>query len=258
MIVVLSPSKGQEFETPAKTKKRSTPRDLSHSALLITEARKISRPGLKRLMDISTDLAKINHSRFKNFTTPFSLDNAKQCIFAFTGDAYNQIPLEQYTAAELTYMQKHLRIISGLYGSLRPLDLIQAYRLEMKTKLANPRGSNLYQFWGKHITNSINKDLAKQKEKVLVNLASSEYFKSVKHRLIDGRVLNIDFKETRARETRVIAIFAKRACGAMTNYIMRNQIEHAEDIKSFDFGGYKFDKKNSMDNYWIFERKQIS
>ena len=149
-----------------------------------------------------------------------------------------------------------MRILSGLYGCLRPLDLIQPYRLEMKTKLGNPRGENLYQFWGERITQSLNKELKKQKEPVLVNLASNEYFKSVKPKLLEGRLLNITFKETKNAKTRVVAIFAKRARGMMTDYIIRNRIENPSDLKKFKNDGYRFSKELSDDNQWTFERPQ--
>jgi hypothetical protein len=190
------------------------------------------------------------------FNTPFTTKNAKQAIFAFKGDVYSGLDLDKFTEDDYAYAQDHLRIISGLYGCLRPLDLIQPYRLEMKTKLNNDRGENLYQFWGDRITESLNKKLKKQKEPVLVNLASNEYFKSVKPKLLAGRLLTINFKETKDRKTRVVAIFAKRARGMMADYIIRNRVEKPEDIKKFKMGGYKFSKSLSDDKQWTFERPQ--
>lgn len=256
MIITLSPSKGQDFDTPGKTKKHSTPVALKDSQLLIKELKKIKPAGIRELMDVSENIAKLNADRFKTFKTPFTTGNAKQAIFAFKGDVYSGIDVESFTADDLAYAQKHLRILSGLYGCLRPLDLIQPYRLEMKTKLANSRGDNLYQFWGERITENINKELVKQKEPVLVNLASNEYFKSVKPKLLEGRLLNINFKETKGGKTRVVAIFAKRARGMMTDYILRNRIEEPEDIKKFTAGGYRYSKAHSDDKQWTFTRKQ--
>lgn len=256
MIITLSPSKGQDFSEPAKTKKYTTPVALDDSQLLIKELRKINSSELQTLMDISENIAKLNVARVKDFKTPFTTSNAKQAVFAFKGDVYSGIDVENFSAADLDYAQKHLRILSGLYGCLRPLDLIQPYRLEMKTKLKNPRGDNLYQFWGESITDRLNNELVKQQEPVLVNLASNEYFKSVKPKLLEGRLLNIAFKETKDGKTRVVAIFAKRARGMMTDYILRNRIEKPEDLKRFKEGGYKFSKNDSDDKQWTFVRPQ--
>ena len=256
MIITLSPSKGQDFSEPAKTKKHTLPAALDDSQLLIKELRKIKTDELQELMGISENIAKLNVGRVKDFKTPFTTDNAKQAIFAFKGDVYSGINIENFSADDLAYAQKHLRMLSGLYGCLRPLDLIQPYRLEMKTKLKNPRGDNLYQFWDERITDSINKELVKQQEPVLVNLASNEYFKSVKPKLLKGRLLNINFKETKDGKTRIVAIYAKRARGMMTDYILRNRIENPEDMKKFKVGGYKFSKADSDDKQWTFERPQ--
>lgn len=256
MLVTLSPSKGQDFEEPALSKKHSKPADLKDSELLIKELRKINSKQLQEMMDISENIAELNVDRYKTFKTPFTTKNAKQAIFAFKGDVYSGLELSSFDEDDYAYAQDHLRILSGLYGCLRPLDLIQPYRLEMKTKLKNERGDNLYQFWDDRITKSINKELKKQKEAVLVNLASNEYFKSVKPKLLEGRLLNINFKETKNGKTRVVAIFAKRARGMMADYIIRNRIEDPEDLKKFRLGGYKFNKDLSDDKQWTFERPQ--
>lgn len=256
MIITLSPSKGQDFETPAKTKKHTVPVALDDSQLLIKELRKVKTDELQDMMSISENIAKLNVDRIKKFKAPFTTDNAKQAIFAFKGDVYSGINIENFSADDLAYAQKHLRILSGLYGYLRPLDLIQPYRLEMKTKLKNPRGENLYQFWGDSITERLNKELEKQQEAVLVNLASNEYFKSVKPKLLKGRLLSINFKETKNGKTRIVAIFAKRARGMMADYILRNRIEKPEDLKKFKEGDYKFSKADSDDKQWTFVRPQ--
>lgn len=256
MIITLSPSKGQDFETPALTKKYSRPADLKDSELLIRELRKIKAAELQELMAVSSNIAALNVSRYQSFKTPFTAKNAKQAILAFKGDVYGGIDIEHFTAEDFEYAQDHLRILSGLYGCLRPLDLIQPYRLEMKTKLKNPRGDNLYQFWGENITDSLNRALAQQQEPVLINLASNEYFKSVKPKLLDGRLLNVNFKETRNGNTRVVAIFAKRARGMMADYIIRNRIESPAGIKKFRQQGYRFAAELSDDRQWTFERPQ--
>lgn len=256
MLITLSPSKGQDFETIAPSKKHSKPAQLQDSELLIKQLKKIKLLDLQSLMSISENIARLNVSRYKSFNTPFTSKNAKQAIFAFKGDVYGGIDVENFSEEDLAYAQDHLRILSGLYGCLRPLDLIQPYRLEMKTKLGNPRGKDLYQFWGDSITDKLNKALKKQQEPVLVNLASNEYFKSVKPKLLAGRLLNITFKETKNGKTRVVAIFAKRARGLMTDYIIRNRIEKPNDLKKFKVGGYKFNKALSDDKQWTFERPQ--
>lgn len=256
MLITLSPSKGQDFETPAQSKTYTKPEALKDSELLIGELRKIKQKDIQDLMSVSENIAKLSVDRYKAFKTPFTPKNAKQAIFAFKGDVYSGIDIEKYREADLKYAQNHLRILSGLYGCLRPLDLIQPYRLEMKTKLKNARGDNLYQFWGNSITDQLNRQLEKQKQPVLVNLASNEYFKSVRPRQLKGRLLNINFKETKDGNTRVVAIFAKRARGMMADYILRNRIEKPEDIKKFREGGYRFSKSLSDDRQWTFERPQ--
>jgi cytoplasmic iron level regulating protein YaaA (DUF328/UPF0246 family) len=256
MLITLSPSKGQDFDSPALTRKYSKPRDLKQSEQLIKELRKIKSKQLQSLMSVSENIANLNVERYKKFTTPFTTKNSKQAIFAFKGDVYSGFDLDNFNEDDFAYAQNHLRILSGLYGYLRPLDLIQPYRLEMKTKLKNPRGDNLYQFWDTKITDSINKELKDQQQPVVVNLASNEYFKAVKPGLLDGRLLNINFKETKNGKSRVVAIFAKRARGMMADYIIRNRIENPEDIKKFNLEGYTFNKTMSDDSQWTFERPQ--
>jgi cytoplasmic iron level regulating protein YaaA (DUF328/UPF0246 family) len=256
MLITLSPSKGQDFEEPSLSKKYSKPADLKDSELLVKELRKVKSKELQEMMAVSENIAKLNVERYKTFQTPFTTKNAKQAIFAFKGDVYGGLDLTTFDENDFSYAQDHLRILSGLYGCLRPLDLIQPYRLEMKTRLKNARGDNLYQFWDDRITKSLNKELKKQQEPVLVNLASNEYFKSVKPKLLEGRLLNINFKETKDGKTRVVAIFAKRARGMMADYIIRNRIEDPEDLKKFKLGGYRFNKSLSDDKQWTFERPQ--
>lgn len=256
MLITLSPSKGQDFDSPSPSNTYSKPESLKDSELLIKELRKYKRQDIQQLMAVSENIAQLNAERFKSFKTPFTTKNAKQAIFAFKGDVYSGIEIEEYREADLHYAQDHLRILSGLYGCLRPLDLIQPYRLEMKTRLTNTRGENLYQFWGDSITDTLNKQLEKQKAPVLVNLASNEYFKSVKPKKLKGRLLNINFKETRDGKTRIVAIFAKRARGMMADYILRNRIEKPEQIKKFNQGGYRFSRELSDDKQWTFVRPQ--
>jgi len=256
MIITLSPSKGQDFETPTPSKLFTLPEQLDDSQLLINEAKKLDMESVRELMDVSENISNLNVQRFQDWQLPFNTNNAKAALFAFKGDVYSGIEKDKYDDGDLAYAQDHLRILSGLYGALRPMDLIQPYRLEMKTKLENPRGDNLYQFWGERITEKLNESLKNQKENTLVNLASNEYYKSVKPKLIDGRILNVSFKEVKDGKSRILAVYAKKARGMMTDFILRNRIEHAEDIKDFGTANYKFSKAESTDDNWVFARPQ--
>lgn len=256
MIITLSPSKGQDFETPAQTTVHSVPQQLDQSQILIDSIKHFDSSAIRELMSVSENIANLNVQRFQDFSTPFNLKNAKQALYAFKGDVYSTIDVEHYSDSALEFAQQHLRILSGLYGYLRPLDLIQPYRLEMKTRLENPRGHNLYSFWDDRITELLNTDLQQQAESTLVNLASNEYFKSIKVKNLQGRLLNINFKETKNGETRVIAIFAKRARGMMADWIIRKQIEISEDLKAFNLENYHFDAELSDDAQWTYTRPQ--
>lgn len=256
MLITLSPSKGQDFDVNLPTSFHQQPRFLDQSQQLIEELREYDVPDVRDMMTVSENIAVLNVERFHTFSQPFNEDNAKPALFAFKGDVYSGIQKDKYSEDDLKYAQDHLRILSGLYGALRPMDLIQPYRLEMKTKLKNPRGDNLYQFWGDRITDSLNNDLEDQQEATLVNLASNEYWKSVKPRKLHGRIIDIAFKEIKDGKSRVIAIFAKRARGMMTDYILRNRIEDSEEIKEFNEGGYEFSPSESSESTWVFTRPQ--
>ena len=256
MLITLSPSKGQDFEVALPTSMHTQPRQLNDSQLLIDELKKYDVADVRQMMSVSENIAALNVERFHTFTRPFNQNNAKPALFAFKGDVYSGIEKDQYSEEDLQYAQDHLRILSGLYGALRPMDLIQPYRLEMKTKLDNPRGSNLYQFWDERITDSLNNDLETQQEATLINLASNEYFKAVKPKKLQGRLLNIAFKETKGDKTRVIAVFAKRARGMMTDFILRNRIENSPDLKEFNQAGYEYSPSASTENQWVFTRLQ--
>ena len=256
MLITLSPSKGQDFEQAAPTKTYTVPEQLKDSKELIAQLKNYSQGEIAKMMSISENLSKLNHQRYRDFTTPFTPQNAKQALFAFKGDVYSGINTSSMNQADFDYAQKHLRILSGLYGCLRPLDLMQPYRLEMKTKLPSKRGDNLYQFWGNSITELLNQAIDQQKGKVLVNLASNEYYKSVKPNAINGKIINIAFKENKEGKSRIIAIYAKKARGMMTDFIIRNRIETIDGIKAFDYADYKFDKRVSKDDLFVFSRKQ--
>ena len=254
MLIIISPAKTQDF-TPLPTAIAHTePEYLSESSLLMAELRKKKPAALGKLMDISDKLVELNYSRIQQWQTPFTTENAKQALFAFKGDVYTGIPVEEYGDEELQYAQQHLRILSGLYGLLRPLDLMQPYRLEMKIKLKNKRGVDLYKFWGSRLTDGLNKDLQQQKEAVLVNLASNEYFKALQPKNIKARIITPQFKEFKNGKYSTVALFSKRARGMMTNYILRNRIEEPEAVKGFNQEGYSFSEPQSKADEWVFVR----
>ncbi len=205
-------------------------------------------------MSISDNLATLNAQRYESYEQPFSLDNAKQSVLAFKGDVYNGLNTDGLTPNDLRFAQEHLRILSGLYGLLRPLDLIQPYRLEMGTKLKNKKGKDLYAFWGNKITELLNEDLATQKDKILVNLASKEYFKAIQPRDLEGKLLTISFKEYRDDKYKVIAFNAKKARGLMSRFIIQKRIMDVEKIKTFDLEDYFFNPDLSDDKEWVFTR----
>jgi len=256
MLITLSPSKGQDFELAAPTQTHTIPVQLDDSVVLIENLKKLSKEDIKDMMSISENLSELNFNRYHDFSTPFTQQNAKQALFAFKGDVYSGINTASMNQADYEYAQNHLRILSGLYGSLKPLDLIQPYRLEMKTKLPTSRGENLYQFWAQSITDQLNESLENQKEKIVVNLASQEYWKSVKPKELNGTVINVAFKENKDGKSRIIAIFAKKARGMMADFLIRNRVETVEGIKGFDYADYKFDANASTDDLFVFTRMQ--
>ena len=256
MLITLSPSKGQDFEHASPTQTYTIPQQLKLSGQLVQQLKTLPVQEIKKLMSISDNLAQLNYERYKDFNTPFNPQNAKQALFAFKGDVYSGISTASMNQTDFEYAQDHLRILSGLYGCLRPLDLIQAYRLEMKTKLKTRKSENLYKFWGVTITEILNKDLSKHKEKILVNLASNEYWKSVNPKMIDSKIINIAFKENKDGKSRIIAIYAKKARGMMTDFIIRNRIETTKSLKEFDYAGYKYDESVSKNDLFVFSRKQ--
>ena len=256
MLITLSPSKGQDFELAAPTNTFTIPQQLKDSEKLIKQLRKLSVEEIKKLMSLSDNLAELNFQRYKDFGLPFNQQNAKQAIFAFKGDVYSGINTSSMTQQDFEYAQNHVRILSGLYGYLRPLDLIQPYRLEMKTKLENSKGADLYQFWGESITNFLNDEFKTHSQKVLVNLASNEYWKSVQPKKINAKVINVAFKEIKDGKARIIAIFAKKARGMMTDFIVRNRVETVDGLKDFNYENYKFDASASNENSFVFTRPQ--
>ncbi|PXW86404.1 hypothetical protein C8R34_11410 [Nitrosomonas sp. Nm84] len=256
MIIVISPAKTLDFETPPITHEYTQPGFLDDSAELIDELRKLEPDQVGKLMSISPKLAVLNSNRYFTWERPFTLKNAKQAVLAFKGDVYMGLDADTLTATELAFAQDHLRILSGLYGVLRPLDLMQAYRLEMGTQFKNPRGNNLYEFWGEKITQALNQDLQKQKSDILINLASIEYFQSVQPNKLNARIITPIFKDEKNGIYKIISFFAKKARGLMSRYIIQNKITNPEGIQRFDVVGYQFSENDSGKNEWIFTRAE--
>jgi uncharacterized protein len=255
MLVVISPAKKLDVESSVeKTLKHSKPAMLKPAQELIGVARQLSYKQLAKLMKLSEPLAKLNQQRYRDFTVPFTKINAKQAALTFNGDTYQGLDALSFSDTEHEYAQQHLRILSGLYGVLRPLDLIQAYRLEMGTKLKTEKGQNLYDFWGEQITKNLNKTLLSTESKYLINCASNEYFKAVKLDLIKANVLTPVFKQVKNGEARMLGMMAKRARGAMARYIVQNKVERLVDLKEFKADGYRFQSKLSDSDKFVFHR----
>ncbi|MEZ4886103.1 MAG: peroxide stress protein YaaA [Chitinophagales bacterium] len=255
MLTLLSPAKTLDFEKEPVIDTYSQAAMLQNTEYLIKKIRRLSIKQIENLMNISENLADLNHQRYANFHTPFTPQNAKQAVLAFKGDVYIGLDAESFSTEDFEFAQNHLRILSGLYGLLRPLDLIQAYRLEMGTKLkVTPTKDNLYKYWDAQITKKINEILETQKEQVVVNLASNEYFKAVKPKLVKGRILTPIFKDFKNGEYKIISFFAKKARGSMARYIIQNRITHLDDIKAFNTEGYCYKEQLSKENEWVFTR----
>lgn len=257
MLIVVSPAKKLDFETPSPTPKYTQSTLLTHSQELIDRCVKLTPADLSSLMGISDQLAGLNAARFGEWTLPFTTDNAKQAVLAFSGDVYTGLQAYDFDEKSFDFAQDHLRILSGLYGLLKPLDLVQAYRLEMGTKLDNERGKNLYEFWGDIITDNLNSAIAEQGDDVLINLASNEYFKSVKKKNLNATIITPAFKDWKNGQYKMISFYAKKARGLMANYVIKNKITHVDDLKNFNSAGYGFSEALSKGNDWVFTRKEI-
>ena len=227
MLAIISPSKTQDF-SPCDINSFTQIRQLDYTQKLVNILKNQTQSQISKLMSLSEKLSKLNFDRFQAFKTPFSLDNAKQALLAFKGDVYNGINASSLSAKDLDFAQKNVRMLSGLYGVLRPLDLIQPYRLEMGTKLGNAQGKNLYDYWGSGISEVLNED----EEKLIVNLASNEYFKAIDKKLLKAQILDIVFKEKKKDTYKDIGIYDKRARGLMSNYIIRNRLPDEEVLKN--------------------------
>ena len=254
MLIVISPAKTLDYDTPPATAEYTQPRFLDRSRELVDNLRNYSALDLVELMKLSMKLAELNFERYYDWKPPFTPGNAKQAVLAMKGDVYTGLDAETLSEEGFTFAQGHLRILSGLYGVLRPLDLMQPYRLEMGTRLPNEHGKDLYAFWGSTITEAVNRDLAEQGDDVLVNLASNEYFKSVKPRLVEGRIITPQFKEAKGGAYRMIGVYAKRARGLMSRYIIQNRLSDPESIKAFALDGYRYNDGLTSGDQWVFTR----
>jgi len=256
MIILLSPAKSLDYESPLPTKKNTQPRFIEDSEILVKQLRTMTPAEIGKLMSISDKLADLNAERYTTWETDFTTENSRPCLFAFTGDVYQGMDLSEWKTPDFTLAQKQIRILSGLYGLLRPLDLMQPYRLEMGTKLENARGKNLYEFWGEKITDLINSDLKKSGSNFIVNLASNEYFSSVKKKSLAGDLITPVFKDEKNGKYKIIAFYAKKARGMMADYIVRNNITDVAGLKKFKTSGYKFSKADSTDDQLVFMREE--
>ncbi|WPC74667.1 peroxide stress protein YaaA [Vibrio porteresiae] len=256
MLIVVSPAKTLDYESPLTTERHTLPELTEYSVELIEVCKTLSPQAIAELMKVSDNIAGLNVARFAQWTPHFDFDNARQAIFAFKGDVYTGLEAETLSDDDLSYAQQHLRMLSGLYGVLKPLDLMQPYRLEMGTKLTNPRGTNLYQFWGNIITDKINEALAEQGDNVLVNLASNEYFKAVKPKAVDGTIITPIFKDAKNGQYKVISFFAKKARGMMARFIIDRQIGSIDELKQFDTAGYYYVPEESTATELVFKREE--
>ncbi len=253
MIVVISPSKTLDFSGKSKGE-YTIPDFVENSIELLKVLCKLTVSEIAELMDLSEKLAVLNYRRYHDFSIPFTLENSRQAIYAFKGDVYEGLDAEAFTQEDIKYAQSHLRIISGLYGLLRPLDLIQPYRLEMGIKLSNQNYKNLYEYWGNKITVKLNELLKTGGNNLLVNLASTEYFKVLNPKLFNARLVTPVFKERKNREYKVIPIFAKKARGLMASYIIKHRVENSDGIKQFREDGYGFNPNLSTETELVFTR----
>jgi len=256
MLIVISPAKTLDLESDYKAPAMTQPELLIDSRKLVKIMRNYDADGLSELMKTSEAISTLNVERFRQWKTPFTENNARPALFTFKGDVYTGLEVEKFSTADLNYAQKHLRILSGLYGALKPLDLMQAYRLEMGTDLDNERGKNLYAFWGDKVTRQINEDLAAQKDDVLVNLASNEYFKVLDKKLLDASVVTPVFKDYSNGKYKVISFFAKKARGRMAAWVIQNRVKDTNALADFKSDGYRYSKTESTPSKPVFLRKQ--
>ena len=254
MLMVISPAKTLDYETPPSTSRFTQPQYLDHSQELITQLRELTPAQIGELMHLSDKLSGLNAARFGSWTPAFTPENAKQALLAFKGDVYTGLQADTLSDAQLSYAQDHLRMLSGLYGLLRPLDLMQPYRLEMGTKLANARGKDLYAFWGTRISEWLNEALAEQGDDLLLNLASTEYFSAVKRSALKAQIIDTEFKDLKNGQYKIISFYAKKARGMMSRFVITEQINTPDALKQFDINGYRYSSEQSTRTKLVFLR----
>ena len=255
-MILLSPAKTLDFESLAKTRVCTQPEFLEFSKDLIQGLSKLSSDEVGKLMSISPKLADLNKERFQKWALKHDQDNAKQAVLAFKGDVYEGLRAWDFTKSDFTYAQKRLRVLSGLYGLLKPLDLIQPHRLEMGTVYGNPEGKDLYAFWGDRLASAINRDLQKDKSGLVINLASQEYFKAAKSSKIEGEVISPSFLDEKNGKYKIISFYAKKARGYMAHFLITNRVESAEELSTFKSYGYQYSKSDSTTRTPIFTRSE--
>jgi len=255
MLTIISPAKTLDFDSPLSIAEYTIPAFLNDSEYLIHLLRSMKAEEISLLMNISPKLAVLNERRYRSWHKPFTPDNARQALFTFRGDVYSCLDAESMGVHDIGFAQNHLRILSGLYGLLRPLDLMQPYRLEMGTQLANSRGRTLYAFWGDMLTQALNTVFAGQESRVLVNLASSEYFKAILPAGLKAKIITPIFKEQRGEGYKVVSLYAKRARGMVARHIISELLDNSESLKAFNIAGYVYRPDLSTDSDWIFTRK---
>ena len=256
MLVLISPAKTLDYDSPLATAEHTQPQLLDKSQELVDVCRELTAQDLTDLMSISPKLAELNKQRFCNWEPIFNLENARQAILAFKGDVYAGLQAQDFTQQDFEFAQKHLRMLSGLYGVLRPLDLMQPYRLEMGTRLNNRAGKDLYGFWGNTITDHVNQALQAQGDDIVVNLASDEYFKAVKVNHLQGRLIKPVFLDEKNGQYKIISFYAKKASGLMSRFIIKNQLREVEQLKDFDLEGYRYSAEHSTEDELVFLRDQ--
>ena len=254
MILVISPAKSLYDHSPVQLDRFTQAEFLPEAEKVVSVMKKKKPAQLAKLMSISPKLAELNYQRFQEWTLPFSPENAWQAVLMFSGDVYQGMKAETFSEAEFETAQKHLRILSGVYGLLKPLDQIQAYRLEMGTSIVVARKKNLYEFWKTKITNSLNQEFDETGQKELINLASNEYFSAIDTKKLKARIITPAFKEQKNGKYEMVSFFAKKARGMMCRFIIQNQITDPEEIKAFDRDGYYFNNQLSKGDQWVFTR----
>lgn len=254
MIAIISPAKRLDLKSDPKVNTSTIPENLDRSEQLITKLRKTSGKQIRTLMGLSKELTQLNVDRYATWSPEMTNENARQAIFTFDGEVYRGIDIPNLSEKDLNYAQDHLSILSGLHGLLRPLDLIKPYRLEMGTKLPVRRKKNLYEFWGDSITERLNEQLTSTNSEVMVNLASSEYFKAINFKKLNARVIEPVFMDLKNGEYKVLFAYAKLARGYMTGFMLRNQLKDPEDLKNFAMEGYRFSESMSEGDRWVFTR----